>query len=464
MPDSILKEGKILIIDDERANVRFLEIVLQQAGYTNVFSTTDPRQVLLLCSELKPDLILLDLHMPHLDGFDVLQVLETQSGLRSIPILVLTADGAISVRHRALAEGAKDFLIKPLDELEVLLRIHNLLETSFQNEVLEAKVKEAERFMRATFDALTSHVAVLDQEGKILTVNRSWQQFSAANDGDTYACSVGANYLTTCERIEGAEADQAWAVARGIRKVISGEVHEFHLEYPCHSPVEQRWFTVRVTPFRGEGSVRVVVSHENITERKRIEGELEQAQWETVQRLARAAEYRDDVTGMHIQRVGRIAGRIAQALGLPARQVLLLEQAAPLHDVGKIGISDTILLKPERLTEEEFALMRQHTWMGAQILSGSSSSLLQIAEEIALYHHERWDGKGYLGLQGENIPLSGRIVSVADTFDVLMHDRPYKSAWSLAAALTEVEDQSGSQFDPKVVAAFLTLPHAELLQ
>jgi response regulator RpfG family c-di-GMP phosphodiesterase len=463
MQDSTLKEGKILIIDDERANVRFLEIVLQQAGYQNVFSTMDPRQALFLCSELKPDLLLLDLHMPHLDGFTLMQILQIQPDFRSVPILVLTADGAVSARHRALAEGAKDFLIKPLDELEVLLRIHNLLETSFRNELLESKVKEAQRFMLSTLDALSSHVAVLDNDGNILTANRAWQQFSAANGGDAFSCGVGANFLTTCVRASGGEADKAWAIARGIRQVMAGEIREFQLEYSCHSPVERRWFTVRVTPFLSEGPVRVVVAHEDITERKRIEDELEQVRWETVQRLARAAEYRDETTGQHIHRVGHTAGRIAQAMGLPVRQVMLLEHAAPLHDVGKIGIPDTILFKPERLTEEEFALMKQHTCMGAQILSGSSSSLLQRAEEIALYHHEHWDGTGYIGLKGENIPLSGRIVSVADAFDVLTHDRPFQKAWTVAAAVAEVENQSGRQFDPQVVAAFLTLPHAELV-
>lgn len=463
MPRSFLKEGKILIVDDERANVRFLEIVLERAGFHNVFSTLDSRQILFLCSELKPDLILLDLHMPHLDGFAVMQILQTQPEFRSIPVLVLTADSAIPVRHRALAEGAKDFLIKPLDELEVLLRIQNLLETSFHNEQLETKVKEAQRFLLSTFDALTSHVAVLDQEGKILAANRAWQQFSAGNDGNTFACGVGANYLTVCEQTVGGEAEQSWAVARGIRRVIAGEIPAFHLEYSCHSPTEQRWFTVRVTPFVGEGPIRVVVAHENITERKRIEAELEQAHWETVERLALAAEYRDDNTGMHIQRVGTIAGRIAQAMDLPVEQILLIEKAAPLHDVGKIGVPDAILLKPDSLTEEEVVLMRQHTLIGRQILSGSSSAVLRLAEEIALYHHERWDGQGYIGLKEETIPLAGRIVSVADTFDVLTHERPYKKACTVAEALTIIEQCSGSQFDPAVVTAFLTLPHADLV-
>lgn len=463
MPQSILKKAKILIVDDERANVRFLEIVLQHAGYDQVFSTMDPCQVLSLCLAIQPDLILLDLHMPGLDGFAVMRTLQAHPAFRAIPILVLTADGTVPVRHRALAEGASDFLIKPLDRVETLLRIDNLLETRFRSELLEAKVQEAQRFLLSTFDSLTAHVAVLDQDGVIIAVNRAWKQFTQANDGETFLCGIGADYLAVCERSCDDDQSQGQAVAAGVRRVIAGETEEFHLEYSCHSPEQSRWFTVRVTPFVGDGPVRVVVAHESITERKRVEDELEQAQCETVQRLARAAEYRDDATGLHIQRVGLIAGRIARAMQLPARQAALIEQAAPLHDVGKIGVSDTILLKPDKLTEEEFTAMKRHTHIGAKILSGSSSAVLQLAEEIALHHHERWDGTGYSGLRGETIPLSGRIVSVADVFDALAHDRPYKKAWSVSEALREIEKQSGYQFDPQVVAAFLTLPHAELL-
>jgi len=290
MPNSILKEAKILIVDDERANVRFLEIVLQQAGYQNVFSTMDSRRALSLCSELQLDLLLLDLHMPHLDGFAVMEILQVEPDFALVPILVLTADGTMAIRHRALAEGAKDFLIKPLDEVEVLLRIQNLLETRFRNEILEAKVREAQRFMLSIFDALPSHVAVLDHEGRILEVNRAWRTFSDANGGEARLCGIGANYLDACERASGCAKQEARAVAKGIRRVMAREIPEFHLEYPCHGSQERRWFTVRVTPFIGEGTAQVVVAHENITERKLTEEALEQAQRETIQRLARASE------------------------------------------------------------------------------------------------------------------------------------------------------------------------------
>lgn len=183
--------------------------------------------------------------------------------------------------------------------------------------------------------------------------------------------------------------------------------------------------------------------------------ELKQAQLEALERLAQAADYRDDQTGEHTRRVGDIAAAIAEALGLPQVEVELLRRAAPLHDVGKIGIPDEILLKPGKLTPSEFAVMQNHTTVGARILQGGHFELMKMAETIAMSHHERWDGSGYpLGLKGEAIPLSGRIVAVADVMDALLSRRPYKEPWPLERVLYEIERQSGRQFDPAVVAAF----------
>ena len=192
-----------------------------------------------------------------------------------------------------------------------------------------------------------------------------------------------------------------------------------------------------------------------IVERTR---ELDDARAETLRQLALAAEYRDDETYQHTERVGHVAARIALGLELPAGQVTLLRQAAPLHDVGKLAIPDRILLKPGKLTVEEYEVMKTHTELGARLLSSGSSPVLQMAALIAATHHERWDGKGYpQGLSGESIPLVGRIVAVADVFDALIHDRPYKKAWPFEDALAEIERSAGTQFDPRVVKAFLKL-------
>ncbi|MDQ4049149.1 MAG: HD domain-containing protein [Actinomycetota bacterium] len=186
--------------------------------------------------------------------------------------------------------------------------------------------------------------------------------------------------------------------------------------------------------------------------------DLEEARLETLQRLALAAEYRDDETQRHTERVGQTAEQIARGLGLPAETVETLRSAAPLHDVGKLAVPDAILLKPGRLTADEFRAMQEHTHTGAAILAGSRSRTLQVAEEIALTHHERWDGSGYPGgLEGWEIPISGRITALADVFDAITHERPYKEAWPIDVALEEIRRLRGSHFDPEVCDVFVEL-------
>jgi HD-GYP domain-containing protein (c-di-GMP phosphodiesterase class II) len=183
---------------------------------------------------------------------------------------------------------------------------------------------------------------------------------------------------------------------------------------------------------------------------------LQDSQLLVIQRLAIAAEYRNDDTGQHTRRVGRLSELIGAALDLPEEQLLLLRQAAPLHDVGKIGIPDSILLKRGRLTREEFERMKAHTSVGAAMLAGRNFPLLEMAEEIAMSHHERWDGTGYpRGIDAEAIPLAARIVAVADVFDALTHARPYKKAWTVTDAIAEISRQRGKQFDGAIVDAFL---------
>jgi PAS domain S-box-containing protein/putative nucleotidyltransferase with HDIG domain len=191
-----------------------------------------------------------------------------------------------------------------------------------------------------------------------------------------------------------------------------------------------------------------------ITERTR---DLNEARAETLQLLAVASEYRDDETFQHTERVGALAGEIATSLGLSEESVALLREAAPLHDIGKLAIPDRILLKPKRLTPAERAVMEAHTTLGARLLFGSRSPVLQLAGVIAESHHERWDGTGYpKGLVAEAIPLVGRIVAVADVHDALTHERPYKPAWPIEQAVALIRRSAGTQFDPRVVAAFLT--------
>jgi PAS domain S-box-containing protein len=218
-----------------------------------------------------------------------------------------------------------------------------------------------------------------------------------------------------------------------------------------------RWFWSS-TLDAGSRHSRFLVLVEDITERVRAEQELEHSKSEIIERLVRASEHRDEDTGMHVSRMARYCEAVAEMLDLPVGQCKVLRSAAPMHDIGKIGIPDQILLKPGKLTAEEYEIMKGHTTIGAQILSGSSADLVQMAEQIALTHHERWDGTGYpQGLKGEAIPLVGRISAICDVFDALTSQRPYKEAWTVKEALAEIRRSSGTQFDPKVVEAFVAI-------
>ena len=375
--------ARILIVDDEPANVRLIERVLQHAGYSNIVSTSDARQVEALIEGQLPSLLLLDLMMPHLDGFAVMAATRARLGADEIlPILVLTADADADTRHRALKEGALDYLVKPLDALEVLLRVRNLLAL---NCLLG---RERERS------------ATLQDE-----VNERARQLEQSNQ----------------------------SLAQANAELASANAH-------------LQW------------------AHR----------EIEQAQDEIVNRLVEAVEVRGasprgetarDAAQKDANRVGQLAEDLARAMGLDARQIQLIRHAAPLHDIGKIGISEAVLLKPTELTPAEWAEARSHVEIGAAMLSRSEVALMQMAHTIAYTHHERWDGQGYpSGLKGEETPIEGRILAVVDVFDALTTTRPYKEAWTTAQTLAEIESQAGHQFDPTVVRAFSQLMQAENAQ
>lgn len=355
MNEKSIHAARFLIVDDEVANIRVLEQMLEECDCLNLTSTTDPNEVLSLYITFQPDIILLDLTMPGLDGFEVMGQLKSVIPVDCyLPILVLTADVSPETKSRALAAGAKDFLTKPFDSTELLLRIWNLLETRYlhlqlqnHNQDLEQKVSERTRDLEA------ARLKILKQ-------------------------------------------------------------------------------------------VR----------------EVEESQIEVLDRLARAAEFRDDETGRHTQRVALTAALLSRKMGMSDEEISLIQRAAPLHDVGKIAVSDLILLKPGKLTPEELETMKAHAKVGAELLAGGRSDLVQMAERIALTHHEHWDGSGYpQGLAAEEIPIEGRILAIADVFDALTHERPYKPAWPIEEALSEIASQSGRQFDPQAVESFLALPH-----
>lgn len=351
------QDRRVLIVDDEPLNIKLIQKQLSGAGYKDIVTTTQPTRVIPLLREHQPDVLLMDIVMPGLDGLTILEQIRSDDGLSHLPVIMVTAANDIETMSRALELGATDFLDKPVHPTQLLPRVRNAL------------------VVKSHHDNLRHWASTLEQE-----------------------------------------------VARRT-------------------------------------------------------AELEASRLELIYCLGRAAEFRDNETGMHIIRVGRYVGLIARQLGVDEKTAFLLAQTAQLHDMGKIGIPDAILLKPGKLTPSEYELMQQHseignqtlspfsvdemrrfmdhTMVGKEILSGGESPLLRLAARIALTHHEKWDGTGYpLGLQGENIPLEGRITAVADVFDALSSARPYKKAFSLEQCFEMLEAERGKHFDPKVLDAF----------
>jgi len=338
------KKPTILVVDDEDLNLRVIEAMLLPLNYEVVLAR-DGEEALAKVRDISPDLVLLDIMMPKLDGFEVARRLKEGEKTKTIPVVMVTALSEVNDRVKALQAGADDFLSKPVEKTELRARVHSLLKVKAYN------------------DHLRTYQSELETE-----VAKRTEQLRQA-----------------FERI----------------KAVS---------------------------------------------------------LETVYRLSRAAEYRDEDTGAHLQRMSHYAAAVSRQMGLDEGMVEHILYAAPMHDVGKIGIPDHILLKPARLNLDEWEIMKQHAVIGAQILDGSDVEVIKLGEVIARTHHEKWDGSGYPeGLKGEEIPLPGRIAAISDVFDALTSKRPYKEPFSLEKSFSIIQEEQGKHFDPDVVDAFFFL-------
>lgn len=335
---------RILIADDIESNRIVLSAMLSKMGY-EVIHASDGREALEKAKDTPPDLVLLDIMMPGMDGFEALKHFKEEAVFQSIPIVMVTALDDLESRVAALEHGADDFLTKPVERSELRARAQSLLKVKAYN------------------DHMRNYQKKLEQEVEKKTAE--------------------------------------------LRKAFNS---------------------------------------------------IKEASLETIFRLSKAAEFRDIETGNHIQRVSGISASLATRLGLDSHTVVAILCAAPMHDIGKIGIPDSILLKPGKLDLAEWDIMKRHSEIGAQILEGSKFEFIKVAGTIALCHHERWDGSGYpRKLQGEEIPIEGRITAIADVFDALMSKRPYKDAFTLEQSLKIIRDSSGTHLDPHVIGIFFEI-------
>lgn len=341
------KRKRILIVDDEELNRELLEDLIASFGYEPEMARDGVEALAKL--KLDIDLVLLDVMMPVMDGFEVARRIRQDPDTSDLPIVMVTALTSKEDRLLSVQAGANDFIAKPVDKTELQVRMESLL-----------KMKEAQ-------DEIKRHRGMLEE-----TVQKRTASLRKALE-------------------ETAEAQR--------------RTHRAHLD--------------------------------------------------TIKRLAIASEYKDEDTATHINRMSNYCAMIARVLHLPPGEVELIFHASSMHDVGKIGVPDTILLKPGKLTPEEWTIMKEHAVIGGHILEEAEDNLIKTGEIIALSHHEKWDGSGYpKGLRGEDIPLIGRITAVADVFDALTSERPYKKAFSNEKAYEILREGRGTHFDPKVLDAF----------
>lgn len=441
-----LEKANVLIIDDNTKNIQIAANVLKSTNSYNIFFATSGEKGIDQLKMRQHCLILLDINMPGIDGYQTAQIIKNDPLYKQIPIIFLSANANKESINKGFEYGAEDYITKPFEESELIHRVKTHVELFMARKQLQVEVDDTKILLeqyKMVVDA-SALVSKTDIKGNITYVNDKFCKTSQYTREEL----IGQNHnLVRSPDVPKALYTNMWdtITAKNVWSGVLKNIKKDGSYYYVHSTISPI--------LNSYGKIVEYISLRNdITKEVQLKKDIIATQKEVLSTLGELGENRSEETGNHVTRVALISELLAKSYGCSKKEVELLKMASPMHDIGKVIIPDSILLKPAKLTFEEFEVMKKHTTYGWEIFNKSTHTLLKTAALVAYEHHEKWDGSGYpRGLKGEDIHIFGRISAVADVFDALCSKRVYKEQWGLSDAIDFMTSQSGTAFEPKLI-------------
>jgi len=443
-------QANILIIDDNPKNIQLAANVLKSENRYNILFATSGKKGLEQVSKKDYSLILLDINMPEMDGYEVATILKNSEKTKDIPIIFLSANANQESINKGFEHGAEDYITKPFQEKELLHRVRSHVDLYAYRQSLHHKIDDYSILLdqyKIAIDA-NSLISKTDFKGKITYVNDEFCKISKYTRDEL----IGQPHnIVRHPNMPKNSFTDMWNTIqdKGLWKGIIENKAKDGSSY---------FLKTTVLPLMNSNNeiVEYISVRTDITAEILAKEDIINTQKEILFTLGELGELRSNETGQHVSRVSLYSELLAKKYGMKEEDYQLLKMASPMHDIGKVAISDDILLKPGKLTSDEFETMKTHAQIGYELFSSSKHKILTTAATIAHEHHEKWDGTGYpRGLKGEDISLFGRITAVADVFDALSHDRIYKKAWDMDSVISFIKGESGKSFDPTIVEIFI---------
>jgi len=445
-----LNKTNILIIDDNPKNIQLAANVLKKTDLFNIYFATSGEDGIKQLEKKEYALILLDINMPFLDGYQTATIIKENPLTEKIPIIFLSANADQHNINKGFEYGAQDYITKPFQQHELIHRVKTHVELFLARQMLQTEVDESHVLLEQYKDAIdmSSLVSKTDINGIITYVNEPFCKASKYSKEEL----LGKSHRIIRHPNESKQTfREMWSHITN-KKIWKGTIENKAKDGSSY------FVDATIIPILNHHNeiIEYISVRTDITKEIKAKDEIISAQKEILYKLGEMGELRSQETGDHVNRVALYSELLAIEYGLSPIEVEQIKMASPMHDIGKVGISDSILLKPAKLTDDEYEEMKKHTTLGYEIFRNSKHRMLQIAATISREHHEKWDGTGYpQGLKGEDISICGRITAIADVFDALSNERVYKKAWSIEDALDYLKEQSGLAFDPRLVEIFL---------